>query len=156
MRLLTPTRDGYLPVTDSDSPVDPVLSSLFSYLIVFPLDLIEPYHNPKSLPALLTRSGQYLQRDVWEETLKVAMCPTTQANYSDAIAGAQHLMRHSGTPMFDMGEVYRIVDWLQDIYGAVLETYQKLDNRPYEELLFHRMVMHEAIYLKVYPQLAPR
>jgi hypothetical protein len=148
--LLTPIRGGFPLATGDGSGVLP-LSSLFCYLIVLPLDMIEPCFNPKSLPDLLKRSGTYLKQEAWSETLKVALCPKTRMSYSDALVGAQSLMYKYGSPATDMQEVYRVIDWLQDIHGAVMQTYQRLDNRPFEEILFERVVLKDALYLKVIP-----
>jgi len=93
----------------------------------------------------------YLQKDAWEQTLKAALCPHAHADYGSAMSAARNLMISSGTAAFDTRDIYNVVDWLHDLYGAIIETYHRLDGRPYYELVFNRIVLREALYVKIYP-----
>jgi hypothetical protein len=119
------------------------------YLIVIPLSLLDPFRQPKNLPGLLKRSQHYIETADWEETLKLAMRLAHQSNYSFALSMAREIMSRYGAASMD--EVYRVIDWLHDIYGAIIEIYNKLHGRPYQELSIHRLVNKEDLYLRVLP-----
>lgn len=125
---------------------------LSGYLIAIPLELIRPCYDLRSLPELLKNSPLYL-RDTgsWGETIRIAMRLSTQRDYGQAIACAKELLHDHDIPAWDMQLIYRVVDWLHDIYGTIVGIYHKLDGRPYREIAFHRLVSRQALYLFIYP-----
>lgn len=149
--------DGYL--LDGDNEDEYIVASRHGsvpfaagddYLIVLPLDLLDPFRQPKTLPDLLKRSQHYVATADWEETIRLAMRMAHQSCYGYAISMAREIMSKYGAASMD--EVHRVVDWLHDIYGAIVDLYNQLDGRPYQELTVHRLVNRDALYLHVYPR----
>jgi hypothetical protein len=51
----------------------------------------------------------------------------------------------------DSSQLHGVIDWLSDISATIRSLYQQLDGRPFQELAFHRLVMREALYLRITP-----
>lgn len=125
--------------------------SLDCYLIVIPFDLIAPCYNPFHLPALLKNSPLYLRPDVWEETIKIAMRMLSCRDYGEVLARAREVLYDHGITVQDSSQLHGVIDWLSDISATIRSLYQQLDGRPFRELAFHRLVMREALYLRITP-----
>lgn len=128
-----------------------------SYLIVVSIDTLEPFRLDYRIPTCL-RYGSLGDRQspmhegAWEESLKSAM-RLSIATFGDAMAEARHVLIDHGTGEVNhsMDNVYKVADWLNDLYHAVVNLYRQIDNRPFDALVVHRLIRRSALYLHVYP-----
>lgn len=129
----------------------PIPLGLDCYVIVLPFDALKPYFNHQRTPRLLKDSSLFMRSDTWQEITKIAMTVTHCRDYAEILIKAREVLTDYGIFVEDAAQLHSVIDWFCDISHLVQELYNKLDGRPYRELAFHRLVIHEALYIRVYP-----
>jgi hypothetical protein len=87
----------------------------------------------------------------WKDIIVAALHSGHDGRYPTALANAQQLLFKYGGHAHDMQELYRVVDWLQELHTAVHTAYQVLDGRPFDELAYFRILPKDVLFLRVYP-----
>jgi hypothetical protein len=126
-----------------------------SYLVVMSISTLDSFKVDRRIPSSLRYSSlgdarNPMHESAWEESLKAAMRLSVKG-FGEAMAEARHVLIDYGHREFSLDEVYKVADWLHDLYGAIISLYGQLDGRPYDALVVHRLIRRDALFLQVYP-----